>query len=168
MIIEIRESGRPETTFKFETVLDLGDPAVRISEAVKVSGLLRSEGERVEVEGHIEGAVDCECVRCLKPVRFEAEFPFRDVFVTVERFESGVEAEVGGDELDVSVFDGERLDLADVAREQILLFLPEQIFCSEGCRGLCPKCGTDLNLKNCDCAEPETDPRWAGLKDFRS
>jgi uncharacterized protein len=97
----------------------------------------------------------------------ELDFAFRDIFVSPERFESTVEAQLDAEDMDVSVFEGETLDLAEVVREQILLFLPEQVFCSGDCRGLCPKCGIDLNLKSCDCPQLEIDPRWAGLKDLK-
>lgn len=167
MIIEIRESGRPEIPFEFSSAPDLDDDAARISGTVKVAGTLRRTGGRVEVEGRVEGVVECDCVRCLKPVNVEIDFPFHDVFVTAELFENRAESEVGQDELDVSVFDGQQIDLADVAREQILLFLPEQVFCSRDCLGLCAKCGANLNTGTCGCSVKEIDPRWSGLENIK-
>ena len=39
--------------------------------------------------------------------------------------------------------------------------------CKEDCKGLCPKCGCDLNEKECSCTTKEIDPRWAVLKNFK-
>ena len=58
-------------------------------------------------------------------------------------------------------------DSVEVVREQILLAMPEQVFCWEDCKGLCPKCGTNLNLIDCKCADDEVDPRWAALKSLK-
>ena len=53
--------------------------------------------------------------------------------------------------------------------EQISLEVPIKPLCSKDCKGLCPKCGTDLNESKCDCAaRPRIDPRLAGLKEFRA
>jgi hypothetical protein len=65
-------------------------------------------------------------------------------------------------------FKGDELDLSQLAREQILLNLPEQVLCREDCKGICPTCGKDLNEGDCKCGEDEIDPRWAALKDLRN
>ena len=88
-------------------------------------------------------------------------------FVTEENYTSEKEAEVRNDDLNVSIYDGEKIDLTDLVREQILLDLPTQILCREDCKGLCQKCGANLNEVNCNCAENETDPRWSALKNLK-
>jgi uncharacterized protein len=70
-------------------------------------------------------------------------------------------------DLDVDAITSDELDLKEVVREQILLNLPEQEFCGEDCKGLCQKCGTNLNLIDCKCEETEIDPRWAALKNLK-
>jgi uncharacterized protein len=74
---------------------------------------------------------------------------------------------VRNDDLDVSIYDGEKIDLTDLVREQILLDLPTQILCQEDCKGLCQKCGANLNEVNCNCEENEIDPRWSALKNLK-
>jgi len=76
------------------------------------------------------------------------------------------EAEVAEQELDESLVIGGKIDMADIVREQILLAIPEQLLCSEDCRGLCPKCGENRNLIDCNCADDDIDPRWAALKNL--
>ena len=69
--------------------------------------------------------------------------------------------------MDVSVIEGFEIDLTELVREQILLNLPEQVFCREDCKGLCEKCGANRNLINCNCEEKEIDPRWSALKNLK-
>jgi len=54
------------------------------------------------------------------------------------------------------------LDLGAAAREELLLAVPQYVVCREDCRGLCPRCGADLNAGPCGCTR-EPDPRWAAL-----
>ena len=68
--------------------------------------------------------------------------------------------------VELDEMEGSEIDLAEIAREQILLDLPQQFFCKDDCKGLCEKCGTNLNLKDCDCEDDEIDPRWAALKNL--
>jgi uncharacterized protein len=57
--------------------------------------------------------------------------------------------------------------LTELVREQILLAVPEQVFCREDCKGLCLKCSANRNLIDCNCEEKEIDPRWAALKNLK-
>lgn len=168
MIIEIREQGNGSVAFDFTFVPDLGEDAARVAAPVRLAGNLESAEGRIAVSGRISGSVECDCVRCLKPVSVPLERTFRDVFVTLDRYRADASGELAEDDLDVAIFDGEAIDLAEVGREQILLFLPEQVFCADDCRGLCAACGADLNQGDCGCAANDIDPRWAGLKDLGS
>jgi uncharacterized protein len=67
----------------------------------------------------------------------------------------------------VDIVEGEQIDLKELAREQILLNLPEQVVCSEACKGLCEKCGADRNTDECRCGNDDIDPRWAALKGLK-
>lgn len=56
------------------------------------------------------------------------------------------------------------IELDEVVISDILLSLPQKFLCSEDCKGLCPKCGKNLNLGDCGCDKREIDPRLAILK----
>jgi uncharacterized protein len=58
--------------------------------------------------------------------------------------------------------DATAIDLRGALREELLLALPQWVVCREDCRGLCPRCGADLNAGPCGCP-PAVDPRWSGL-----
>lgn len=131
---------------------------VRPTEGVRVTGRLSSAGTgRFYFSGHIEGTTHDECRRCLT----EVDTPVADdVHILF--------AEPGGedtDDPDVYVIDARdyALDLRPAVREQWLLAVPPLVTCREDCKGLCPKCGADLNLGACSCA-PAHDPRWDALR----
>ena len=56
-----------------------------------------------------------------------------------------------------------QLDLGPMVRENVLLGAPDAPLCRDDCPGLCPICGTDLQLGPCDCDRTERDDRWAAL-----
>lgn len=56
------------------------------------------------------------------------------------------------------------IDLSPDIRENILLVIPMKHLCNEGCMGLCPHCGTNLNYETCDCQQEKIDPRWEILR----
>ena len=62
---------------------------------------------------------------------------------------------------------GDQLDLEPLAREAVLLELPQAPLCREDCAGICPTCGADRNVAPCLCAEAAPDPRWAALDALR-
>jgi uncharacterized protein len=59
------------------------------------------------------------------------------------------------------------IDLGDAIREALILAMPEYPLCREDCRGLCPRCGADLNQGPCACP-PVPDPRWGALEALRN
>lgn len=128
---------------------------------VRLRATYAGTGE-VVVRGDASGVVRQECRRCLDPV----ETPFaRDltmVFVS----------ELSGEEDDGGVYalepEGSELDLSKAVREEMILAVNPYVVCEPECRGLCPKCGANLNEGACDCTDDEVDPRWAALRDLKS
>lgn len=148
--------------------IDLEDESARLVEPCRIVGGLKKGIAQVDVEGKIRAKVEMECSRCLIPIISILEIPFKVSYITEEHYTTAKESELHGEDLDISIYDGEKIDLTELAREQILLNLPTQTFCKENCRGLCPKCGTNLNEKTCSCETKEIDPRWAELKKLRN
>lgn len=78
--------------------------------------------------------------------------------------DDGIELVV--EDLDLYGYEGEKLDLEPLLREQLLLAVPFAPLCSETCKGLCSQCGADLNREPCSC-EPILDPRLAALREIK-
>ena len=147
--------------------IDLDAEGFRLKSLVKAVGEIEKHSAWFDVKGRIEADAEIDCSRCLEPVDRSLSIPFSIRLLQTEDEVEGTEKAIDKSDLDSSVLESNHVDLAEVVREQILLDLPEQIFCSEDCRGLCPKCGANRNLIDCRCKEDETDPRWAALKNMK-
>ena len=171
MIIDLTQIEGASRRFEFSIPpeeLGVDEASVRFMTDVVASGEVKKQTAQVDVNGQIRADVEIDCTRCLKPVPHNLAIEFVASYVTREHFAADKEREVAADDLDTDVLDDDHLDVKDVVREQILLNLPTQLFCKPDCKGLCPECGADRNLIDCDCELDRTDPRWAALKDFRS
>jgi DUF177 domain-containing protein len=105
--------------------------------------------ERISIRGRVEATARLECVRCLgefdRPI--EAELT---VYADRTGKSRGLERELERDDY-MRFHDGRELDLRQDAREALLLEVPITSHCREECRGLCPRCGADLNQGPCGC-----------------
>lgn len=164
---EIESGSRPFDLTISRDDLDFDTADLTLTSDVTASGEIVRRAAQIDVRGAIRGESEVACVRCLKPVPWPIVIDFDVNYVTPESFSATKEHEVIGDDLDTDVLGDERIDVPEIVREQILLNLPEQTFCTADCKGLCPKCGGDRNLIDCNCDEPETDPRWEALKNLR-
>jgi len=170
MIVELADIEGTTRPFDFELaldVLDLEDSDLKLKGDVHATGEIERTSAEVVVKGSITGDAEIECSRCLKPLERNLKIEFQANFVTPEHFSVDKENEVPVSDLDTDVLEGDRIDIKDIVREQILLNVPEQVFCEPDCKGLCPKCGANRNLIDCKCDLNETDPRWAALKNLR-
>jgi uncharacterized protein len=146
--------------------LALTDERVQLSQPLVVTGRVRRSQKTVEVDGQFKTTAQVECDRCLKPVDVPVSAEFSLEYVTPEAYAECSAAELEERDMSLSIFDGESIDVDELVGEQLLLALPSRILCSEDCKGLCPQCGTDRNVKECRCEAAEVDPRWGALKEL--
>jgi len=171
MIVDLLSLKDEPLPFEFKIAsgdIDLETEGVRIVGDINVVGELSKSAAKTDVKGSINAPVEVDCTRCLTPVRRELDIVFDVDFVDKELFPDTRETHLEAADLDTDVIDGSELDLSGIAREQILLNLPEQVLCRDDCKGICPTCGKDLNEAECNCGEKQIDPRWAALKDLKS
>lgn len=136
---------------------------VSISSPVKAQlAVSRTAGE-VLITGNLSVELERQCSRCLKDVRQYLVLPVSVVYHPAAEMGSEKHG-LRDDELDMGFYTGEDLDLQELITEQIMLSVEMKPLCSEDCRGLCPKCGIDLNLGACTCVQKELDPRLEVLK----
>jgi uncharacterized protein len=143
------------------------DERVRVTAPVSVKGKVRLSGNEVFVNGHIDTRAQVECDRCLQPVELPVRADFALDYITGSEYESSEVAELTEAEMSVSVFDGEAIDVDEIAKEQVLLAAPTRMLCREDCKGICPECGIDKNTGDCQCVTNDIDPRWAALKNLK-
>lgn len=135
---------------------------------------LYADGTHAFASGTFKGHLTVACSRCVGPVMLVLDEQLRVTFMPPSEMpveeEGAPEAEEGtevtGGDLDVFPFDGEKIDLEPLIREQFVLAVPFAPLCSEDCKGLCPQCGIDRNTGTCNCEKP-IDPRLAALKGLK-
>ena len=146
--------------------LALDDDRVNVVTPPVVSGEIRQKGQGLRVTGKVSGRVRIECDRCLKAVEVGVDSKFDVEYVTAEDYQARQEAELTEADLDLSIFDGESLEVDELVKEELLLAVPDHVVCSADCKGMCAVCGADKNSVDCDCETGQVDPRWAGLKNL--
>jgi len=146
--------------------IDLEIDGTALKRDIEFEGSTERMGEKAHLRGRISTETEIECTRCLEPVTKGLDIEFDDVFADPANEPVADEIAVAGADLDESIAIDGKIDVAEVIREQIILALPEQTFCRADCKGICPKCGENLNLIDCNCTESESDPRWAALKNL--
>jgi uncharacterized protein len=138
-----------------------GEPSVPAP--VRLVGVARPGLRGVELEGRLEAVVRLECSRCIEPYEAELATDFYLIVVS-EASEFGV-GEKRLEPADATLFytDRSRVDLREIAREQVVLGLPLKPVCQADCAGLCPTCGANRNRIECSCQPDDVDPRLAPL-----
>jgi len=130
---------------------------------VKATAELRG-GAEIHVRGHLATSLEASCDRCLGPVAIPVERDF-DLFyrpvLTIARAE---EVELPQDELDIGFFSGDGIEFDDVVTEQVILSVPMKLVCKPDCRGLCPVCGSNLNVEKCGCLPTAEVSPFSSLK----
>lgn len=110
---------------------------------------------------HLKTVAHYTCDRCLelfdRPLEFNFELLFRSGKDKLET-----------DEEDVINLPAEtvEVDLTERIIENLILEIPMKILCKDDCKGICPKCGANLNQETCQCSEQPADPRWEKLRDL--
>ena len=121
----------------------------------------------VLVKGELTAEVHLQCSRCLKDFQQALSIPVELVYHPAEELKSEDNYAIPSEELDMDFYSGEELDLFNIMKEQIELSLPMKPLCDDACKGLCPRCGLDLNTGSCKCSTGDTDPRFAVLKQLK-
>lgn len=172
MLLSVRDMElrkvRFDVTYQPGTI-DLSDTEFRQPSEMRIIGtaeLVRGTDE-VRVRGHIAGGLERDCDRCLEPAAFAIDRHFDLFYRPAASGAEEPELEIDEGEAEIGYYEGDGLQLLEVLREQILLWLPMRWICDEGCQGICRVCGGNRNQAACDCRETASDDRWSALRSFR-
>ena len=144
------------------------DPKLRQKGQLKAAGkveLVTGALGEIRVKGHLSVVMEADCDRCLEPADFPIDSDFELYYSPVAN--SPVhEVEIDKSGAEMGFYEGDGIELNDVLREFVLLALPMQRVCRQDCKGICPACGQNRNLKDCGCHPVAEDDRWAALKNY--
>lgn len=125
-----------------------------LQKEVKVKGSVYQKADVVYLDVSVSFEFIGVCDRCAEDLKKDYCFKLNKILVPC------VESDADFD--DYIVVENGVLNLDELVEEEIQLFLPSKMLCRDDCKGLCAKCGKNLNLGNCDCKK-DVDPRMAAL-----
>ena len=150
----------PGASVDFSVSIDLSDlqfgTCYPVSESVEAEGVVRNTAGVLMMTGLITTTIHGVCDRCASDFDRDVEIPINVVLVTE------MANEENEDEW-VFPLEGDSADLDDIVRTVFVLNLDSKLLCKEDCKGLCHRCGKNLNDGPCNC-QKELDPRFAALK----
>jgi uncharacterized protein len=128
---------------------------------------IQKVGQSVLIAGKVQIALRFQCVRCLKEFSYPLSSTFELTLHPVRGAPFEEERELESEEMESSFFEEGEIHLSEIACEQIFLEIPYQPLCQEGCKGLCPICGKDLNVSSCECVKEEFTSGFSALKKLK-
>ena len=154
-LTELTSGREKKIPFRFEPdVSELDFNSVNgFTAPVIAEGEVTDHAGALAVTGRLTGMMECVCARCLKT------------------FERGLNLDINAylaeelqdeDSEDIYLIEDNSADMDEIALTTLVLNMEQRFFCREDCKGLCPKCGKDLNEGPCGCRE-DPDPRLAVL-----
>jgi uncharacterized protein len=168
MLLDLRgfRSGADEIDRQYPSeAFPLEGEEFRVVAPVRLTARVVKDAEKVRLVGRVQTQLEATCGRCLEPFPIPVDAPFDLLFLPAAdvRPASG-ENEVQDDDIGVSFYTDDVIDLGGVMREQFFLALPMKPLCRDDCQGLCPVCGGNRNRERCACRTEWVDPRLAPLK----
>jgi len=130
----------------------------------KVTLLRTSQG--VLVTGKLRTVLRSQCRRCLEPCDVQVTLHLEEEFHPSVSIADAPVDPIPDEEYDEALVIDEHhiLDLSEVIRQGLWLVAPTEALCRPDCAGLCPECGGNRNLGECQCKQVTIDPRWAALQ----
>ena len=159
MLLELRKIlTDPGASVPFETELDaerlIAGSILGFAGAPTASGTVTNTAGALTLKGELRAMMRCRCDRCGR--EFDREKVLR---LTIPL---AADVETDDPESDVIALEGDGLDVSDLLETSFILNEETKLLCKPDCRGLCPRCGRDLNEGSCACTK-EPDPRLAVL-----
>ncbi len=127
----------------------------------------------ISIDGGMDLPLNPVCDRCMEPFLCTLKIPIRmdlsPLYHSKREKERArnmeEEVELTKEDVDFCFYDGPEIDLRHILAELLVLSLPTGFLCTPTCKGLCPHCGQNLNVKSCFCRSSDpVDPRWEALK----
>ncbi len=137
---------------------------------IEISLRVVPEKDLFKVAGRIAATLRLACARCL--TEYDAPLARRFTLNYSRQILDDIHVpdsdglELTAQQIGMYYFKGEEIDFTDAVQEQVVLAIPYRPLCHEACKGLCVRCGADLNKMACRCAAKEEDGPFAVLKNL--
>lgn len=161
-----------EPAAEFESLKQLMDTSVcDFITPIRIDINVMPMKDFIRVKGALATVVRQACVRCLGDFDFTLKSRFtlnyskqipKDLH---DKEKEGIE--LTAEQVGIIFYKGDEIDFADTIQEQVVLAMPYNPLCTEGCNGLCSQCGQDLNKGKCHCGVTQDDGPFSALKNLK-
>ena len=110
---------------------------------------------------------DDTCARCLSTFSYPLHISFEEIWVQQVDVATGVKLSQPDDPDSFLIALNHSIDITEAVRQYTEVAAAMQPLCRPDCPGICPECGQDLNLADCNCQRGPIDSRWAALADLK-
>ena len=129
-------------------------------EDIEVDASLEKSGNQFFLDATVRGTGSFPCDRCV--AQFTVKFAPRLRMYYV--WEGADRAHFDPSEVQILSPGSMVIDITEDVRQTLLLAVPLKLLCRESCKGLCPRCGKNLNEGGCACTDNFVDSRWEQLR----
>jgi len=157
---------RVERTFE-AAAFDLGDGDFRVVAPVELAADIHKDGRKFRLAGTVRTTLETPCGRCLEAFTIPVDAAFDLMFLPHSDASDDGEKQLDDDDVGVSFYTDDQINLGDVMSEQFYLAMPMKPLCRVDCKGLCAICGTNRNVTACECKQEWIDPRLEALRNLR-
>ena len=138
---------------------------------VRIRAEVKAVGQVYRVHGAFNTDVQLTCSRCLSEFKKSLKDVFDLTFAQtgLDSVDQGddQDKELSAEEIEMTYFEGEEIDLKDVLQQQLVMSLSQRPLCKETCKGLCQRCGANLNEGNCRCTKDQINNGFEILKGLK-
>jgi uncharacterized protein len=163
----IPEEGISRSFVADKKALGITEPELFVAQPVRITCEFFRFGHEIIVQGSIRSAIRLTCGRCAEEFVLPLAVPVDAVYLPVHDVSSERAREIEAGATDVYAYVEQVLDLAEMVRDRLFLSIPLQPLCAVECKGLCPSCGMNRNVVQCQCAEVKLGSPFELLKGLR-
>jgi uncharacterized protein len=139
----------------------------RVVAPVGLTARVTKDAQKVRLVGRVRTTLETDCSRCLEPFTVAVDAKLDLMFLPGDgdsALPAAGEKEVRDEDVGVSFYQNDAIDLGEMMRDEFYLALPMKPLCKDDCKGLCPVCGANHNREACTCRAEWVDPRMEPLK----
>lgn len=152
MLIDVKCLADKKEEFEFNEKFTVPRADSFIDVAADVKVWVYRRGSEYIAEGKVKTVLNLNCDLCLRAFETRLDFDLNEVF-----------SEVPDEDGEIWEISDKTIDLKPAVIANIILYLPMQVLCSDDCKGLCPKCGHNLNDGDCGCDRGYVNPQFEKL-----
>jgi uncharacterized protein len=173
MIIDLKTITHAVRRFEFSLnqgwwdAFDPPDRSMGLNSSLQADIEIYKTGDRYVLSGEFNGGFHLTCDRCLETYNRDIHSVFKIVLTPPLSDSDRAEIELSEKDMQVGFISNDAIDLREIVREQVYLSFPAKSLCREGCLGLCPECGADLNRDPCQCSQNRGHPGFSKLKQLK-